>query len=183
MKTTLIYRVSLALLSMLIVSNSFAQKDFGNESVYKFTASQLFNPFPTANKDAVGNISEDENTNAKTLKHFNRKFHAPTDVVWEKTDDTYLATWISGGTTNKSLYGKNGKLIFSIVFSSEKGLPDEIKRLVMNKYQKDTITCVAKINQDNRLIWVVKVASKKQYITARVEDGELEEMETYIKAN
>jgi len=46
-----------------------------------------------------------------------------------------------------------------------------------------TITSVARVNLDNRQIWVVKLAGKNNYVATWVEDGEMEEVENFQRAN
>jgi hypothetical protein len=124
-----------------------------------------------------------EGISKKVLKKFNKKFNNIPNVKWEQIGDKFLATFLSGETTTKILFDEKGKLIYTINYSSEKLLPPGIKKLVNDKYKNYKITSVAKINEDNRQIWVVNLAGKSNYVATRIEDDEMEEIENFQKAN
>jgi hypothetical protein len=180
MKTKLISSISLTLLSMLLVLSSFAQKDFSNESAYRFYPKKSGNFFPSPKS---GNIISNENISKKVLIHFNKKFINATNIKWEQLDDNFLATFVRGETTTKSLFDKKGKIIYTINYFSETQLPVSIKGIVTNKYRDYKITSVAKITEDNRQIWIVKLAGKTNFVATQVENGEMEEIENFQKAN
>ena len=54
-------------------------------------------------------------------------------------------------------------------------LPAEVRRVVKSEYYDQKITRVLKVNQDQRTIWVIHMEDQKEFIMARVEDGQLEE--------
>ena len=74
-------------------------------------------------------------------------------------------------------------MIYSINYCSENNCRSDIKKMITDKYETYTITSAAKVLQDNREIWIVKLADKFNYVTARLEDGEIEEIENFQKAN
>ncbi len=183
MKTTFISGISLTLLSMLLTANTFAQKsDYKNEAAYKFTSDEIGKGLPSFSND-VNSSAETEDVNKKVLKHFNKKFYNVTNVKWEQLDDNFLAKFSAGETSTNSLFNNKGKLIYTIIFSSEKQLPAYIKNMVTNKYEDYKITSVAEVLQDNRKIWVVNLSGTTEYIIVRIEDGEMEEAENFQKAN
>ena len=104
-------------------------------------------------------------------------------IKWEQLDDNFLATFVLDNVTTKALYDKQGKLIYKINYISQKQLPANIKNTVANIYSNYTITSVAKILQDNRQIWIVKLANETNYVAAMVEDGDITEIENFRKAN
>jgi hypothetical protein len=57
------------------------------------------------------------------------------------------------------------------------------KKLVKYEYEDFSITSVAKVLQHNRTIWIVNLAGYRHFITARIEDGEMEEMKRFSKGN
>ena len=182
MKTTFIPRFSVLLLSLLIALNSFAQKaEYKNESASP-SSPEISNTSASYGNDIAGN-SESENINEKVLKHFNRKFSNADNIKWEEAEGNFLATFLTGETLNTSLFDKKGRMIYAINYGSEKDLPADVKYIITKKYINYTITSAAKILQDNRKIWVATLAGDRNYITARVEDGEIEEIENFQKAN
>jgi hypothetical protein len=181
MKTTFISRTGLALLSMFIILNSYAQKAGYNNEPASSSSSDINNASSSYRDDAGS--PETGNINEKVLKHFNKKFNDATNVKWEEAEDNFLATFSTGETLNTSLFDKKGRLIYAINYGSEKELPADVKNIITNKYISYTITSAAKVLQDNRKIWIATLTGKRNYITARVEDGEIEEIENFQKAN
>ena len=117
------------------------------------------------------------------MEHFNKKFHNPANVIWEQIDNNFLATFIKDDLTTKTLFDKKGRLIYIVDFCTEKDLPNNVKNLVMLNYRNSKITSVAKVEEQDRKIWVIKLAGIKNYISARVEDGEIEETENFKRAD
>ena len=179
MKTKLNLRFSMALLSVLLLSNSFAQKDFSNSSAYRYPSNQSMITFPSPEN----NLTNKEDVNKKVLKHFNKTFRNAKNIKWAQLDDNFLATFTKDNIATKSLFDKKGHLIYSIDYFSEKELPVNIKNIVISNYRHYAITSVARIQQDSQKIWIVKLANKANYIAVRIENGEEEEIENFQKAN
>lgn len=180
MKTTINSRISLALLSVLIVLTASAQKDFNNESAYRFS-SQEFNAPSFFDNNANATV-ETGSINEKALKHLKKEFSDVSNAKWFQLNDKLLAKFSNNETSNRILFDKHGKIIYMITYGSEKQLPVDIKKSIASKYENCTITSVIKVLEDNREIWVVKLAGKSNYVAARVEDGEIEEVENFQKA-
>ena len=79
------------------------------------------------------------------------------------------------GRENRALFAKNGQLVYHVAYGAEGFLPADVRRLIKSEYYDQKITRVLKINQAQRTIWVVHMEDEKEFIMARVEDGELEE--------
>jgi len=178
MKKTFITGVSLVI---FILSNAFAQKSENkNKSDYKFSNYGVGETHLSPGDYSVsnpGNLDISE----KILKHFNKKYNNATGVKWYQLDDSFLATFSTGGTLTRSLFDKKGRVIYSINYFSEKQLPADVKKMVTFKYENYKITGAAKVLQDNRKIWIVNLADKFNYVTTRLEDGEIEETEVFHK--
>ena len=74
-------------------------------------------------------------------------------------------------------------MIYSNDYSTAKQLPTEIKTSIDNNYSSFKITSVAKISKNNWHIWIVKLAGKINFVAVRLEDGKIEEVENFKKAN
>ncbi len=79
------------------------------------------------------------------------------------------------------LTGKESRFI--LLFILPKRLARDIKEIVCDYYKRYSITSVANVEQANRYIWFINLADRKNYITASVEDGEMQEIEKFNKAN
>jgi hypothetical protein len=171
-------RFSLVLLSALFLSNSFAQKNFTDASAYRVP----FNPsivFPSPEN----NLSNKKDVNKKVLKHFNKAFRNAENIRWRKLDNNFLAMFTKGDITTKSLFDKKGPLIYSIDYFLVKELPDDIRNIVINNYRQYAVTSVVRVQQDSQKIWIVKLADKANYVAVRIENGEMQEVENFQKAN
>jgi hypothetical protein len=178
MKKTFITGLSLVI---FILSNAFAQKSENkNESDYKFSNNEAGETHLSPGSYSMSSPGS-SNISEKVLKHFNKKYNNATQVKWYQFDDSFLATFSTGGTLTRSLFDKKGRMIYSINYFSEKQLPADVKKMITNRYESYKITGAAKVLQDNRKIWVIKLADEFNYVTARLEDGEIEETEIFRK--
>ena len=183
MKTTLISRISLAVLSLLTVCNLFAQEaDFKNDAAFKFSSDEISQGLPDVSTNIYGK-TENINVNTKLLKTFKKQFENVDEVEWSPVKNYFLAKFKKDGMLIRSLFNKNGKIIYTIEFLSEKQLPPNVRRMVKKQYYDYAITSAAKVAEANREIWVIKMAGETNYVSARVEGGEMEETENYQKAN
>ncbi len=78
------------------------------------------------------------------------------------------------------MFRRNGIIVYHIKYGSEKNLPKEVRRLVKSNYVDFNITKAINVEEDSRNIWVVNMEDDKNYITVRVENGQLEQV-SYIK--
>ena len=179
MKTKSNLRFSLALLSMFLLLNGYAQKDFTSQSAFKYPSTQWRSAFRgPENKVAITDV-----VSAKVLKRFHKRFKNAERTKWEAVDDNVLATFINEGMTTNSLFDRKGKLIYTVNYCSEKLLPGYVKKMVADNHRNYAITSVAQILQDNRKVWIIKLEGKSDYTAVRIENGEIEEIENFQKVN
>ncbi len=186
MKTKFIGLFSIAIFSMLIIMNAFAQKrDFTNEPAYNFSSKKNTNELSlNSNTSSFTNSNtsaETKDISKKALEYFNKKFFYANNVTWEPVHGMFLAKFSDDDTKTHILINKRGKIIYSIIFSGENKLPPDIKNMVNDAYKCYSITSVAKVEETDRQIWVVKLTNPKKYVTVVVEDGEINEIENYEK--
>ena len=179
MKTKLNLHVSMALLSMLLLSNSFAQKDFSGVSAYRFSSNQIGVTFSSP----ASKVMTKDVANEKVLRRFNKSFKNAENIEWKQLNNNFLAMFVKDDIPTRSLFDRKGKMIYTINYPSEKQLPPYIKSLIKDYYSGYNITSSATIFQDGRKIWIVKLAGNTNYIEARIENGDIEEIENFQKAN
>lgn len=181
MKTKFIPAMSIIIFAMIVSLSAAAQKAFNKQTALNLSLPEISRIFPT--EMGFTDIIANEKISDKLSSRFNKLFKNAINVKWYKTGENFLAKFKTEETSNSSLFDKKGRLIYSINYCSQKQLPVSIKKMVTYKYEGYKITSVAKILQDNRKIWVIKLAGKSNYIAARVEDGEMQEVENFQKAN
>ena len=166
---------------MIVSLSTTAQKAGDKQTASNTSLAEISRGFPKEINN--GKITDEGKMNPKILTRFDKAFKNAVNVKWYKAGENFLAEFRTGETSNTSLFDKNGNLIYSINYCFQKQLPAGIKKMITNKYEEYEITSVAKILQDNRKIWVVKLAGKSNYIAARVEEGEMQEVENFQKGN
>jgi hypothetical protein len=178
MKTTIISRLSMFLFFYLALSNAFAQKEFAFAS-----SNDPYLKIDPPGISSLKNIAANDKVTRKIQKYFSKNFINSNDLRWEGVNDNVLGTKVSNEITTKTLFNEKGKFVYTIDYSSEKILPAYIKTMVMKAYKKYEIISVAKILEANRKIWVIKLDSKNDIATVRVEDGEMEEVGFFQKSH
>ena len=148
-------------------------------SAYRHPSNQSMITFPSPEN----NVMNKGDVNKKVLKHFNKTFRNAENIKWSQLNDNFLAAFTKDDIATKSLFNKKGHLIYSIDYFSEKELPANIKNIVAGNYRHYAITSVARIQQDNQKIWIVKLANKANYISVRIKNEDVDEIENFHKAN
>jgi len=119
--------------------------------------------------------------NAKIDKALNGYFKNASNIRWYEIKNNYVVKFKLNGHENRALFTKNGNLVYHITYGTEGLLPADVRSLVKSEYYDQKITKVLKVNQDQRTIWVVHMEDEKEFILARVEDGQLEETKRMVK--
>lgn len=182
MKTTFKSAIGFIIFTMLFAWSSIAQEPAYRQAVSKSSSPGFSRSLPS--KTAETHMIGIEKINPKVLSRFNKNFSDATNVKWEQLGNNFLAIFDKAEATTRSLFDKKGRIIYTIInYSSEKQLPSDIKNLVTNKYDDYLIIGVAKVLQDNREIWVVRLSGQFHYKLVRLENKEMEEVENFQKTN
>ena len=115
-------------------------------------------------------------------KAFKKAFPDAEDLNWYKYDKEYLAKFIIKDMNHNTLYKQNGVMKYDISYGYEHNLPGKIKDMVTGVYDNYKITRAINVKVTDRNIWVVKLEGMKKYLTVRVEDEEMDEVESFFKA-
>lgn len=75
-----------------------------------------------------------------------------------------------------ALYMKGGHLVYHVGYGYEKNLPSDIKKMVSSNYKDYDVNRVFDVYQDNRKMWIVNLLNSNSIITARIENGDLQEI-------
>ncbi|MND80082.1 hypothetical protein D3C80_718460 [compost metagenome] len=121
--------------------------------------------------------------NQKVNVAFETAFKGATEMRWVEVNKRYIVNFILNDQRNHALYSKNGKLLYHIIYGSEKHLPAPIKTQVMKQYTDYSITQAINIKQSQRDMWVVNLENKNDFILVKVLEGEMEQMKMLKKAN
>lgn len=116
-------------------------------------------------------------------KSFKKAFPDAEDLSWYKYDKEYLAKFIIKDMNHNTLYRQNGVMKYDISYGYENNLPEKIKEMVTGVYDNYKIIRAINIKVTDRNIWVVKLEGMKKYLTVRVENDEMDEVESFFKAD
>jgi hypothetical protein len=116
-------------------------------------------------------------------KAFKKTFPDAEDLSWYKYDKEYLAKFITKDMNHNTRFRQNGVMKYDISYGYETNLPEKIKEMVNRVYDNYKIIRAINIKVTERNIWVVKLEGMKKYLTVRVEDDEMDEVESFFKAD
>lgn len=78
--------------------------------------------------------------------------------------------------------GKKWLMVYDISYGYEHNLPADTKELIERNYDNYKIIRAINVKASGRNIWIVKLEGMKKYLTVRIEDQEIDEVESYNKA-
>jgi hypothetical protein len=116
-------------------------------------------------------------------KSFKKAFPDAEDLSWYKYDKEYLAKFIIKDMNHNTLFRQNGVMKYDISYGYEHNLPEKIKSMVVGAYDNYKIIRAINIKVTERNIWVIKLEGMKKYLTVRVENDEMDEVESFFKAD
>ena len=120
-------------------------------------------------------------TAPKVSDAFRKAFPDAENLSWYKYDREYLAKFLAKDMEHNSLFKQNGYMKYDISYGYETNIPDETKKLVTSTYDNYNIIRAINIKADGRDIWIVKMEGMKKFVTVRVENNEMDEVESFFK--
>jgi hypothetical protein len=152
-----------------------------------FIAVQLLG-LAAQDKDAVVTLPEIRITSTSAIttsvySSFRKAFPEAENLRWYKYDRDYLAKFFMKDMEHNTLFRKNGVMKYDISYGHDKDLPEKIKEDVLKAYDNYKIIRAIHVKAYERNIWIVKLEGERKYLTVRVEDGEMDEVESFYKAD
>jgi hypothetical protein len=114
---------------------------------------------------------------------FRRAFPEAENLRWYKYDRDYLAKFFMKDMDHNALFRKNGVMKYDISYGYQQHLPEAIKDDVLKAYDNYKIIRAINVKAYDRDIWVIKLEGERKYLTVRVEDGEMDEVESFFKSD
>ncbi len=135
--------------------------------------------FSNAAEESYKEASTKTIVNTKIKKAFIKEFGETTTGAWSVAGNNFLNHFYIDGRRANALFSKNGRLIYTIIYGTETLLPADLKAFVQREYECHNINSVFEIMQQGRHIWVVQLQNNDKIITARIENGELEQTQQF----
>ena len=120
--------------------------------------------------------------NQRLYDAFRKSFPNADNLAWYKYDKDYLAKFIIKDMGHNALFRQKGLMVYDISYGYEHNLPTDTKELIERNYDSYKIIRAINVKASGRNIWIVKLEGMKKYLTVRIEDQEIDEVESYIKA-
>lgn len=120
--------------------------------------------------------------NQRLYDAFRKSFPEAENLAWYKYDREYLAKFIIKDMSHNALFRQKGSMVYDISYGFENNLPNDTKDLVNRSYDNYKIIRAINVKAGGRNIWIVKLEGMKKYLTLRIEDQEIDEVESYFKA-
>jgi hypothetical protein len=110
----------------------------------------------------------------KVERSFISYFGEAAENNWSMAGKYFLNCFNVNGLLTYAWFTKNGKLVNVTTYGTEKDLPADVRKIVKSEYYDYKIAVTIQVKENNRNIWVVQLDNASEYITVRVEDGEME---------
>lgn len=120
--------------------------------------------------------------NVDVANAFRRSFPGAQNLKWYQYDRDYIAKFILKDMDHNALYRKSGMLVYDISYGYEQHVPESVRSIVSRAYDNYKIIRGIHISAQGRDIWMIKMEGMKKYLTLRVEEGEIDEVESFYKA-
>lgn len=121
--------------------------------------------------------------NEQIDKSFAAKFPESYDIIWRKLNKDYLTKFIEVDVQHQALFRKNGSMKYDIIYVNESHLPKSVADLVRQAYSNYVIKSGARIERGEQQFWIVNLESIRSYTVVRVEENDVSEVKTIVKAN
>ncbi len=123
------------------------------------------------------------NVSIKVQRSFISYFGEASENNWSMVGNYFLNRFHSNGLLTIALFGKNGHLIYTIRYGSEKDLPADVRKTVKSEFYDYTITLTIEVKENGRDVWFVKLDDPREQITVSLEDGEMEKVQQFQKTS
>ena len=118
----------------------------------------------------------------KVWDSFHGYFANAQDPKAYEINKDYLIRFMTDENVNHALFTKGGEFVYHISFGLEKNMPEEVRDAVKSVYYNYDITRAIRVTDGRRLVWVVNLENAKHLVLARMENGEVEEVQRLKKS-
>lgn len=135
------------------------------------------NPYP----EKAGKIVDEADINVNAVRDFSRTFKNAAAVKWVKNENGASVYFEADGVKMRSSYNTKGKKEYTLKYYDESQLPSDIRHLVRSTYYDYRIVIATEVERNEHVSYLVKMENDKEYLTIKVDDGELSVFEKTTK--
>ena len=120
----------------------------------------------------------------RAIKDFKSRFTKVADESWGRSDKGFCVSFTNDGFKVRAYYDRKGHWLASLKYCDESQLPHFIRDIVKRTYYDLAITHVNIIQVPEHIAYLVHLEDQKTFRIVRVnEDGEMDTLNEYVKAN
>ncbi len=113
---------------------------------------------------------------------FKKAFPGAQNMVWYKENQNFMVKFIENDIKHQALFTKKGFLKYDIKYGNEKLLTADMRSKVLSAYSDYNIFKVANVKEAGRNIFVINLDGLKNAKIIRIEEEEMEEVQSYVKS-
>jgi hypothetical protein len=151
-----------------------------NAQDYAFNKSMVtaVNPYPEKESKVV----DETDVNINAVRDFSKSFKNARNVKWVKNDNGASVYFVDDDVKMRATYNTKGKKEYTLRYYDESRLPADVRHLVKSTYYDYRIAIVTEVVRNEDVSYLVKMENDKQFLTIKVNDGELSVFERTTKA-
>lgn len=108
---------------------------------------------------------------SRAAKFFNHDFQNASDVTWSTQKDAFVASFTKAGNRSIAMYGKDGRLLYSMVSYSADQLPAAEQSIIHDAYDGYKMTWVNEVHQNDIVVYVVHLENDRNIKLVTVCNG------------
>ncbi len=129
----------------------------------------------------TGTATTSASINMRALKDFQKSFKNA-DASWYLTEDGgFVASFTEDNISNSVGYDKKGNWLYNIKRYDESKLSKDVRTEVKSTYYDFNITHVEEVQVNEQTIYIVHLEDAKNMKTLRICDGDMEEVQNFVK--
>lgn len=151
-----------------------ASRPDAKDPIVKAAAALVSDPVPNNSNPVSGTM-----VSPRAMKSFRQNFKNAGDATWYENGNSYIAKYLTHGRPSRTAIQKNGYVLYSIIYGTEKDLPDEARRIIKANYLDFEIGNVSEVESMGLSAFIINISKDNELYTLRFADGGLDELSHY----
>jgi len=120
--------------------------------------------------------------NIRAMRDFVSRYGDVADVLWHRSNDTYVAVFFKDSVQHRVIYSSRGDLSFIMKYYEESRMPRNIRAQVKSTYYDYKIYVVQEIETpDHPTVYIVNLQGDTEWKKVKLCQGEMEILEEFKK--
>jgi hypothetical protein len=146
---------------------------------YAFNKSLVTASNPYTEKESK--IVDEMDVNINAVRDFSKNFKNASGVKWVKHENGASVYFAVDGVKMRSTYNTKGRKEYTLKYYDEFSLPTNVRHLVRSTYYDYRIAIATEVIRNEHVSYLVKMENDKEFLTIKVDDGELSVFEKMTK--